>query len=227
MSTSSTTGNSMPVRLVALVCSLVLNACGNALCVSSNVGSGFWTAAAVNLHAAFGFDVGVMLFCIGLTNALTNQVLIRRIDVPRFVGEIGFVLCFSYFVDLFTTIFTAIGMPSWPWLVRMFISLLRVTTFCIAISLYQRANILMHPNDDTTNILRFMYLKGNATAAQLIDFVPPILIMVVTFFFTHQVQAVNVGTIYSFFMNGILIATADRLIFPKLVHNFKVDPTEN
>lgn len=217
-----TAGNSLTVRIAALIFSLVLNACGNALCITSNVGSGIWTASAVNMHEAFGLDVGLLLFLIGLINAITNQLLIRRLDLKRFVGEIIFVLCFSYFVDLFTAAFTTLGIPSLPWLARMFISILGVSTFCVAISIYQRANLFMHPNDDTTNILRFMYLKGNATASQLIDFVPPIMIMAITFTITHRVDAVNVGTFYSFLMNGFLIATADRLVFPKLVHNFKI-----
>lgn len=216
------TGNSLPARIVALIFSLVLNACGNALCITSNVGSGIWTASAVNMHEAFGLDVGLLLFLIGLVNTITNQFLIRRLDLKRFIGEIIFVLCFSYFVDLFTMAFTAIGIPSLPWLVRMFVSILGVSTFCVAISIYQRANLFMHPNDDTTNILRFMYLNGNATASQLIDFIPPMIIMAITFTITHRVDAVNIGTVYSFLMNGVLIATADRLIFPKLVHNFKV-----
>ena len=219
---ASSTSNTLPVRIGALIFSLVLNACGNSLCITSNVGSGIWTAAAVNMHAAFGLDVGLLLFIVGLINALTNQILIRRIDIPRFIGEIIFVLFFSYFVDIFTATFTMIGIPKLPWLIRMLISILGVSTFCVAISIYQRANIFMHPNDDTTNILRFMYLKGNATASQLIDFMPPIVIMGITFGITRQVLAVNIGTIYSFFMNGILIETADRLVFPKLVHNFKI-----
>lgn len=219
---SAKTGNSLTARIAALIFSLVLNACGNALCITSNVGSGIWTASAVNMHEAFGLDVGVLLFLIGLVNTITNQFLIRRLDVKRFIGEIIFVLCFSYFVDLFTLAFTAVGVSSLPWFVRMLISILGVSTFCVAISIYQRANIFMHPNDDTTNILRFMYLKGNATASQLIDFIPPIVIMLVTFTITHRVDAVNIGTFYSFLMNGVLIATADRLVFPKLVHNFKV-----
>ncbi|WP_179950293.1 hypothetical protein [Lactiplantibacillus garii] len=203
--------------------SLVLNAFGNALCVTSNVGSGIWTAAAVNLHNAFGPDVGLLLFIIGLINALTNQLLIRRIDLPRFGGELVFVLFFSYFIDVFISLFTWAGIPALPWFVRMCLSILGVSTFCVAISIYQRANIFMHPNDDTTNILRFMYLKGNATASQLIDFVPPIVTILITFAVTHQVKAVNVGTLYSILMNGVLIATADRVVFPKLKHNFKLN----
>lgn len=215
--------NSLPARIAALAFSLLLNALGNALCVTANVGSGMWTAAAVNLHAAIGLDVGLLLFIVGLINALTNQLLIRRVDLPRFGGELIFVLCFSYLIDVFIAGLTWLGLPHLPWLIRALLSIIGVSTFCVAISIYQRANIFMHPNDDTTNILRFMYLKGNATASQLIDFVPPILIMTVTFFITHQVQAVNIGTIYSLFMNGVLISTADRLVFPRLVHNFKLN----
>lgn len=222
LSAPSSVHNSLSARIAALVFSLVLNAFGNALCVASNVGSGIWTAAAVNLHLAFGLDVGLLLFIVGLLNALTNQILIRRIDVPRFAGELIFVLCFSYFIDIFIGLFTWIGVPTWPWLVRMLLSLLGVSTFCVAISIYQRANIFMHPNDDTTNILRFMYLKGNATASQLIDFVPPIIAILITFTLTHRIEAVNAGTLYSILMNGVLIATADRVVFPHLVHNFRV-----
>lgn len=187
------------------------------------MGSGIWTASAVNMHAAFGLDVGMLLFTIGLVNALTNQVLIHRIDIPRFVGEIIFVLFFSYFIDVFIAMFAWIGIPHWPLIIRIVLSIVGVSTFCVAISIYQRANIFMHPNDDTTNILRFMYLKGNATASQLVDFIPPIIIMIITFTITHRVEAVNIGTIYSFFMNGIVIAAADRHVFPRLVHNFKLN----
>lgn len=223
MSTSTTTHNSLSARIAALIFSLVLNAFGNALSVSSNMGSGIWTASAVNMHAAFGLDVGMLLFTIGLVNALTNQVLIHRIDIPRFVGEIIFVLFFSYFIDVFIAMFAWIGIPHWPLIIRIVLSIVGVSTFCVAISIYQRANIFMHPNDDTTNILRFMYLKGNATASQLVDFIPPIIIMIITFTITHRVEAVNIGTIYSFFMNGIVIAAADRHVFPRLVHNFKLN----
>ena len=80
----------------------------------------------------------------------------------------------------------------------------------------------MHPNDDTTNILRFMYLKKSAVAAQLIDFIPPIIAMVISFAVTKNLYAVNVGTIFSILFNGLIIQTADRYVWPKLKHNFKV-----
>ncbi|WP_125567970.1 hypothetical protein [Companilactobacillus insicii] len=200
---------------------LILNAFGNGLCITSNMGSGIWTAAAVNLNMWIGVNVGVLLFIFGVTNALTNLVLIKQLDIKRFVAEVLYILFFSYFVDIFTNLLTAMGVQHLPMLVRTLISFSGVICFCIAISLYQRANIVMHPNDDTTNILRFLYLKGNSTAAQIIDFIPPTVVVLISFFATHEIYAVNVGTLFSILLNGVLIAESDKLIWPSLKHNFK------
>jgi len=211
----------MQTRAIGLVSGLILNAFGNGLCISANMGSGLWTASAVNMNRWFGWNTGLLLFIIGVINAVTNQFLIRRFDGKRLVGEILYVLFFSYFVNIFTNLLNNIGVPNLSMFIRAILSCLGIVFFCVAISLYQRANIVMHPNDDTTNILRFLYLKGNSTAAQLIDFVPPIIIIIVAGFAIHNVYSVNIATLFSFICNGILIATADKWIWPELKHNFK------
>ncbi|APX73420.1 hypothetical protein M5C72_08865 [Companilactobacillus allii] len=205
---------------------LILNAFGNGLCITSNMGSGIWTAAAVNLNEWLGINVGVMLFIFGVLNATTNLILIKRLDVKRFVAEVLYITFFSYFVDVFTNLLTTLGVQQLPMLIRTILSFTGVACFCVAISLYQRANIVMHPNDDTTNILRFMYLKGNSTAAQIIDFVPPIIIVLIAFIATRSIYAVNVGTLFSILLNGVIIAEADKLIWPSLKHNFKAHGIE-
>lgn len=211
----------MQARVIGLVSGLVLNAFGNGLCISADMGSGLWTAAAVNLNRWFAWNTGLILFVFGVVNALTNQVLIKKFDGKRLLGQILYVMFFSYFVNIFTNLLTAVGVPNLPMLVRMFLSCLGVVFFCVAISLYQRANIVMHPNDDTTNILRFFYLKGNSTKAQIIDFLPPIIIIIIAAFGIHTVYSVNVATLFSFIFNGILIAMSDKYIWPQLKHNFK------
>ncbi|WP_334333418.1 hypothetical protein [Companilactobacillus sp. HBUAS59544] len=211
----------MQARVIGLVSGLILNAFGNGLCISADMGSGLWTAAAVNLNKWFAWNTGLILFIFGVINALTNQVLIKKFDGKRLIGQILYVMFFSYFVNVFTNLLTAIGVPNLPMLVRMFLSCLGVVFFCVAISLYQRANIVMHPNDDTTNILRFFYLKGNSTKAQIIDFLPPIIIIIIAAFGIHAVYSVNVATLFSFIFNGILIAMSDKYIWPQLKHNFK------
>ncbi|KRK95784.1 hypothetical protein FC88_GL002181 [Companilactobacillus futsaii JCM 17355] len=200
---------------------MILNAFGNGLCISADMGSGLWTASAVNMTKWFGWNTGLLLFIIGVINAITNQFLIRRLDIRRLIGEVLYVMFFSYFVNVFTILLNFLGVPSLPIFIRIILSCLGVVFFCVAISLYQRANIVMHPNDDTTNILRFLYLKGNSTAAQIIDFIPPIIIIIVAGIALGQVYSVNIGTIFSFIFNGILIASADKWVWPALKHNFK------
>ncbi|KRN07666.1 hypothetical protein FD15_GL000959 [Liquorilactobacillus sucicola DSM 21376 = JCM 15457] len=215
--------NSIQARFLGLIGGLLLNAFGNGLCISGNAGSGLWTASAVNLSKLTNINVGIFLFTLGILNVVTNQFLIHHWDWHRFVGEFCFIFFFSYFVNTFAQFFNYLGIPNLPFLIRALISCLGVVFFCIAISLYQRANIIMHPNDDTTNLLRFLYLKGNSTAAQLLDFVVPIVIIIFCTIFSHKIYAVNVATLFSFLLNGVIIAEADRLIFPQLKHNFKRD----
>lgn len=186
------------------------------------MGSGIWTASAVNMNKWLGIDTGILLMIIGLINAITNQILIHKIDVKRFVGQIIFVLFYGYFIDIFTFIFDKLGMPHYQILIRTFFAILGIVCFCVAISLYQRANIFMHPNDDTTNILGFRYLKGNATLAQIIDFIPPIIIVIISFVNIHQIYSINIATLVSILLNGVFIATADKYVWPKLKHNFKL-----
>ncbi|MFC6275177.1 hypothetical protein ACFQET_06565 [Levilactobacillus tangyuanensis] len=200
---------------------LLLNAFGNALSVAANAGSGIWTAAAVNIAYWIHGNVGIILLIVGVLSALLNQLLIRKVDIPRFIGEVAFISCFSYFIDLFVGIFTKWGIPALPLGWRMALSVLGVTIFACSISIYQRANLIMHPNDDTSNILRFMYLGGRATASQLVDFIPPIIMIAVCYAATRQIYSVNVGTLYSILFNGIIIAASDKHIMPHLYHNFR------
>lgn len=213
--------NSIQTRIIGLISGLILNAFGNGLCITADMGSGLWTAAAVNLNKWFAWNTGLILFAFGVINAITNQFLIKKFDGKRLVGQILYVLFFSYFVNIFTDLLNYVGVPNLPIVVRTSLSCLGVVCFCVAISLYQRANIVMHPNDDTTNILRFFYLNGNSTKAQIIDFLPPIIIILIAAVGIHNVYSVNIGTLFSFIFNGILIASADKFIWPQLKHNFK------
>lgn len=97
-----------------------------------------------------------------------------------------------------------------------------MATFCCAISIYQRANLVMHPNDDTTNILRFLYLHNHVAVAQLVNFIPPIVIMVVTFLISGHLYAINIGTLFALLANGPLIGFFDRHVWHGLTHNFRV-----
>lgn len=209
-----------------MIVGLLLNAMGQGLCIVGAMGSGIWTAAAINLNAWQGWNIGIILFVSGILSALTNQFLIHRVDLPRFVAEVAYAFFYGYFVNIFTWLFTALGVGSWPVLARAFVSCFGVVTFGIAISLYQRANLIMHPNDDTSNILRFRYLHGNATASQLVDFIPPIIAIIITWAFSGKLLGINVATVFSMLFNGVIIAWSDTHIWPRLKHNFKIQPAD-
>ncbi|GAF38878.1 hypothetical protein FC83_GL001538 [Agrilactobacillus composti DSM 18527 = JCM 14202] len=214
--------NTKTERWLGLIIGLLLNAMGQGLCIVGAMGSGIWTAAAINLNNWQGFNIGWVLIAFGFLNAVINQFLIRRLDLPRFIGEVLYAIFYGYFVNIFTWLFTILGVGSWPIVARAFVSCFGVFTFGVAISLYQRANIIMHPNDDTTNILRFKYLKGNATASQLIDFVPPVILIIISWIFSKQLLGINIATVFSMAFNGVIIAWSDEHIWGHLKHNFKL-----
>lgn len=215
--------NPMTIRVMALIIGLILNAFGNGLTVSTNVGTSPWTASEVNIAALVGTSVGIPMFCVGFLTAVANQLLIRQWDKLRFFGEVVFIACFSYFVDIFVAFFNWLGVPHLPFLLRTPLCFIGVAMFCCAISIYQRANLIMHPNDDTTNILRFLYCHNQVIMAQLINFIPPILFMVVTFLISGHLYAINVGTLFALFANGPLIGFFDHHVWHSLTHNFRVN----
>lgn len=217
-----TQNNPLSTRILALALGLLINAFGNGLTVATNMGTSPWTASEVNIAHLLGTAVGWPMLIVGLLTAIANQILIRHWDGWRFVGEVAFISCFSYFVNTFVALFTRLGVPRLPLMPKLAVCLVGVVIFCCAISLYQRANLVMHPNDDTTNILRFLYLHGRVIIAQLINFLIPMLIIAITFLISHRIYSVNIGTVFCIFFNGPLIGLSDQYVWPSLHHNFRV-----
>ncbi|MEJ6399777.1 hypothetical protein [Nicoliella lavandulae] len=208
------------MRIIALIAGLIINATGNAFTIISGEGSGIWTASAVNLHMITHVQIGIFILGFGIFNIIANQILIRRLDVIRIIQELIYIFCFSYLIDFMTALFRQLHFQDASLPIRILMALLGVNLFCLAISLYQRANLFMHPNDDMSNILRFKYCHKSAVVAQFLDMVIPIIIIIACTIYQGKVYAINIGTVYSVLGNGILIATADKYVFPKLVHNF-------
>ena len=77
---------------------------------------------------------------------------------------------------------------------------------------------MLHPVDDLMQIIRFKYFKGNATIAQLVVFMPPVIAIIVAVLVSHHIYAVNVGTIFALLFQGSLVGLADKYLFPSLKH---------
>ncbi|MBW1606111.1 hypothetical protein [Lactobacillus sp. Sy-1] len=217
--------NSMKVRITALLLGLIINALGNGLTIASNTGSALWTAAAVNLGNEFKVESTIFIFAFGVFNAVLNQFLLMKLNIIRFLEEIAYVVFFSYGIQIFIKMFDSIGVGNNNFFVRSLFSIVGVTMIGISVSMYQRANIFMHPNDDTSNILRFKFLNGSAIKAQFLDLSFPLIVIIITSLLTGELYAVNFATIYFFFTNGIVVKYADKWVWPQLIHNF--NPADN
>ena len=91
-----------------------MNAFGNGITISSNIGTAPWGASEVNLAHIFHTSIALAMFLTGFLVAVINQLLMRRFDLPRFLDEVVFIACFSYFINLFTSLFSALGLPDLP-----------------------------------------------------------------------------------------------------------------
>lgn len=206
-------------RISFFAVSLIVNAFGNALSVASAMGSAPWAAAAANLSFVSGWSIGWYLALFSVLSAVVNVLLIRQFNWRRVLGNIIFGLTFSYLVGLFTSLLVArSGIPEWPLAVRLLLDVVGIWLIGVSISVYQRVNWILHPFDDMTNILRFKYFKGNASAAQMTNFGLALAISLIVFISTHHVVALGFGTIISFLWQGKNIALSDRWVFPKLIH---------
>lgn len=207
------------VRLfVYFVVSLTFNCLGNAMTVSLNLGSALWTAAAVNISDDTPLSLSAMLFIFGVLIIITNVILLKKFDVRRIIGNLVFMVPFSALVGAFSPLLVNIGITELPLPVRVVLDCLGVVFISIAISIYQRINWMLHPADDLMQIVRFKFFKGNSSLAQFVVFLPPIAAIAVSYALTHQIYAINVGTVFALMFQGSLVGVFDKLVFTDLKH---------
>lgn len=198
--------------------SLMLNSFGNGLSVATAMGSAPWTAGAANLAHLTGWQIGIFLALFATSIAFLNMFLAMNFNWIRFTGNVLFGLSFSLLVGIFAAFFVKLGVDAIAWYWRLLLDVFAIWTIGVAISIYQRVNWVLHPLDDLTNILRFDYLHGDASKAQMSNFIVAIGISCVAFLISHQIVALGLVTLVSFFFQGRNIAWADRHIFKHLVH---------
>ena len=170
---------SKPKLLGYFIFSIFLNSLGNALTVAINLGSALWTAAAVNLSKVLPITLSVMLILSGSIVIVTNIIILGRFDFKRVLGNLIFMVPFSWLVGVFEVQLLKLHITHLPLWSQVILDCLGVVLIAVAISIYQRINWMLHPVDDLMQIIRFKYLQGNATVAQLIVFTPPIVAIVI------------------------------------------------
>ena len=228
-------------RLFWLIFSIILNSIANALTIATSMGSAVWTASAVNLShwithssspAVANQVLGPVLIWYGVIVAFITMLLNRKLDLGRFIKNLLFMIPFSYLVQWIVPFFTVTchlnqlhADVTHPFQLGLAIVLDIIGLFgiAVAISLYQRANLILHPNDDLSYIIRFKYLKGIASLSQWVSFIPPVVITGMSYFANHQqIWSFGFGTAWAFLTQGYLQGWSDKHIVPSFKHHFNL-----
>ncbi|MCH3922342.1 fructose permease [Limosilactobacillus sp.] len=212
--------------------SIVINSMGNVLTLvtSSHIhpqflGSAYWTAAENNLGLAVLGDNSMTLFwafmVLGMLTSVLNAILMHKWDWKRIGGNFIFMLPFSVFIQWFSNIFNKImpnayGLPMI--ILYVLVNFLGVALIGTAISIYQRANLVLHPADDLFQIIRFRYCHGNATVAMWLSYIPPTIMAIIAAVMQGGLYNFGLGTLFALAFQGAITGWADKHIFPKLTH---------
>lgn len=164
----------------------------------------------------------------GFLTAVLNAILIHHWDWKRIAGNMVFMVPFSALIQVFEDFFDGkypalfSGLPEARSLgmVILYVGLnfLGVAFIAVAISIYQRVNLVLHPADDLMQILRFRYFKGNAAKAMWASYIPPTIMAIVALVITRTFTNFGLGTIFAFLAQGGITGIADKVIFPRLKH---------
>jgi uncharacterized membrane protein YczE len=226
-------------RFFWLVISIILNSAANALSIATGLGSAVWTGSAVNLShwvahttspAIANHVMGTVLVLYGVSVAFLTMLLSRHLDWARFARNILFVVPFSYLVQWFTPFWSdtlkisqlqANFQHPWQLLTSVILDIIGLLGVAVAVSLYQRANLIMHPNDDLSYILRFRYLHGLASVSQWASYVPPLTITALSCFANGgRLWSFGFGTVWAFITQGYVQGWSDQHVVPTFRHHF-------
>lgn len=212
--------NKFKKRLGYLVFAIVLDALANALMINSNMGSAVWTSSAVNISKLLHSSYGTTLFVYAVIVTIANQFLLGKFDGHIFFSNLLFSLPFSYLVGFFSFILNPLQLDHLPLLLRLVVDILGLIGISVGTSIYQRCNLIQHPNDELAYLLRFKYLHGSAGWGQLISYTPPVIIMIICYIMTGKILSVGIGTLLAMFCQGIIIGLADKIVVPSLKHHY-------
>ncbi|GAA0812395.1 hypothetical protein QUW37_02960 [Ligilactobacillus aviarius] len=199
--------------------SIIINSFGNALTVALNLGSPLWTATCVNVSQTIHWSLGNIMVIWGALLIIINTILIRKIDLKRIGKSIIFMVLFSYLVSWLSSILKHSLVMTMNLPMRILFDLFGICLVSLGVSMYQRVNWMLHPADDLMQIVRFKFFNGNSTKAMFAVYLPAIIIVAITFLISHQIVAINIGTIFGLLFQGPMIGICDRICFKRLKHH--------
>ncbi|MGL5898661.1 MAG: hypothetical protein ACRCZW_03205 [Lactobacillaceae bacterium] len=199
-----------------LLFSIILNSFANALTITSDLGSAIWTASAVNLRLQLPFRLGTILFGYAVLVQILNLIIRREIRYEMVFANLLFAFAFSYFIQFWSSLLKGVMQLPFGW--RLGLNLLGIGGTAIAISIYQRLSVMLHPNDELSYLIRFKYCHGSAALGQYLSYIIPIAVLIYCYLSKGKILSIGPGTFFALFFQGPLIGWADKIIFPKLKH---------
>ncbi|XXO40039.1 YczE/YyaS/YitT family protein [Lactiplantibacillus plantarum] len=209
-------------RFGFLVFSIILNSAANALTIATSLGSAVWTGSSVNLADWTHISLGTTLLLYGVVVTILNQLLLGHFDRRRFISNLLYIVPFSYLVQFIGYFWDWLQIPALPLLPRLILNVLGLLGVAAAVSIYQRCNLIQHPNDDLSYILRFRFLHGSAIIAQWTSYLPPLTIIIVSFFATGHLRAIGFGTAFALIAQGAIMGWSAHHVFPHLKHHVDI-----
>ncbi|EAV39030.1 hypothetical protein R5P91_05215 [Oenococcus oeni] len=202
--------------------SLAIISFGNGLSIAAQLGAAPWSASAVNLANVTHLPTMLFLAIEAILAAVINLFMVEKINWRRAIGNVIFGLLFSLFVAEFANLFHPLLAPL-SLIPKLIVDLFGIWCIGIGISVIQRANFVLHPLDNLTNVARFKFFRGSAPLGQLSNFIFAVTISLICWALSGKLLSYGIGTIYCFFLQGNNIAWGDKHLFKHLLH---IDPTK-
>lgn len=210
---------SIKKKLWFLFVSIFLNSLGGALTVIANVGVSPWSAAGINMENYLSISFGTALLISSLILQIIVVVVEKNIPFKRIVFDFLYMFVYSYGVDAWLYAFKGLHIESVAMNYAIFF--IGMIFVAIAISIYVKLDIVLHPIDLFYKMLRDRFFNGNVVKAQLINYGIPIVLAILFGILDHDIVALSIGTIIYFLLFGKVLDTIDKKI------NIRIDSEEN
>ncbi|WP_413627962.1 hypothetical protein R4B61_01885 [Fructilactobacillus vespulae] len=210
--------NCLSIRFLFFLIGLFLVSLGNSLSIISLAGNGLWTAASIQISQLGDFSIKAVLIFIGIAAIILNTIL-TKFNWIKILGELVFVFFFGNLINFFIDKFQIITQFTNTYPARITLAIIGIIIVCIGTSFYQRANLWMYPTDHLTAIVYHRFFPKNIKKAQLVVFMIPIAIILITALPLKSMQGIQVGTVFSLLMNGKIIQLSNNYLFPVLKDN--------
>lgn len=205
---------SVQKKLSFLFLSIFLNTLGGALTVIANIGVSPWSAAGINMEFYFSISLGTALLISSLILQIIVIVVEKTTSIKRIMFDFLYMFFYSYGVDAWLYAFK--GLDIGAVIINYFMFFFGMVLVAIAISIYVKLDIVLHPIDLFYKMLRDRVFNGNIVKSQFINYGIPIFLAILFGLLNHHIVALSIGTVVYFILFGKILEIIDNRIDLKL-----------